>query len=103
MTDERYQLLVEANFQFVTVTVTSWYDNFDILKSILRPDGSVDYSGLSLDDERRMKNFVMAQRKDYRRRENKEKSPMTDERYQLLVEANFQFVGSRTGKKKKSS
>ena len=111
MTEEQYQLLVEVNFQFVTNIEKkpknlrqSWRGNLDMLRSILRPDGTVDYSVLSLYHERRMRNFVKQQRNDYRRREeNKVKSPMTDERYQLLVEANFQFVGSRTGKKKKSS
>ena len=111
MTDEQYRLLAEANFQFVANIEKKpknfrqlWRENIDMLRSILRPDGTVDYSVLSLDHERRMRNFVKQQRNDYRRREeNKVKSPMTDERYQLLVEANFPFVGSRTGKKKTSS
>ena len=103
MTEEQYQLLVEVNFQFVTNIEKkpknlrqSWRGNLDMLRSILRPDGTVDYSVLSLDHERRMRNFVKQQRNDYRRREeNKVKSP--------ICRGELPIRGSRTGKKKTSS
>ena len=72
-----------------------WQRNFSLLKTIIRPDGSLEYSALSMDGERRMKNFVKDQRKYFRQRENNEESPLTDERYKLLAGTNFSFVPVR--------
>lgn len=79
-----------------------WQRNFSLLKTIIRPDGRLEYSALSMDDERRMKNFVKDQRKYFRQRENNEESPLTDERYKLLAGTNFSFVAVGTGSRTSS-
>ena len=68
-----------------------WHESFDRLRAIITPDGGLDYSALDERDRKRLKSFVKDQRKYFRRRENDEKSPMTDERYNLLAGANFRF------------
>ena len=81
-------------------TKKTWHERFEILKSIIRSDGRVDYSALDEGAaQSSMRDFVKTQRSDYRDRENNLKSPMTDERYQLLTEANFKFVVNRTKNK----
>ena len=68
-----------------------WFSSFNKLKSIIKPDGSLDYSALDDESQKSMRNFVKVQRKSFRKREADEPSPMTDERYKLLVDAKFNF------------
>ena len=68
-----------------------WLSNLNKLKTIIRPDGSLDYSALDDESQMSMRNFVKVQRKHFRKREADEPSPMTDERHKLLVDANFNF------------
>jgi len=58
----------------------------------------MDYSSLDENSQKHMLNFVKDQRKCNRKRENNEPSPMTDERFRLLSEANFNFKPSETNK-----
>ena len=98
ITDERYKLMVDANFPFDTRAKpstekfdTEWRENLELLKPCIRDDGKLDYS--SLDDEvrRRIVTWVQNQRAQVRCRERNEHSTITDERYKLLSEANFPF------------
>ena len=67
-------------------------ENLTLLKTIINDDGSLNYSSLSdADEQRHMQNFVKVQRRAYRSRQNNEPTPMTEERYRLLVEAKFPF------------
>ena len=77
-----------------------WLENLNLLKPCIMADGTMDYSSLSEEEQKRMQNFAKDQRKCYRKRENNEISPMTDERFRLLSEANFNFKPSETNKGK---
>ena len=77
-----------------------WLENLNTIKPCIKADGTMDYSSLDEDAQKRMQNFVKDQRKCYRKRENNEQTPMTDERFRLLSEANFNFKPSETNKGK---
>lgn len=77
-----------------------WLENLNLLKPCIMADGTMDYSSLSEEEQKRMQNFAKDQRKCYRKRENNEISPMTDERFRLLSETNFNFKPSETNKGK---
>ena len=68
-----------------------WFDRFDKLKSIIKPDGSIDYSALDDESQKSIRNFVKVQRGSFRKREADQPSSMTDERYKLLVDAKLNF------------
>jgi hypothetical protein len=71
---------------------TKFVENLTLLKTILRDDGFVNYSALNdAEEQKHMQNFVKVQRRAYRQRENNEPTPMTDDRFRLLSEANFPF------------
>lgn len=71
---------------------TKFVENLTLLKTILRDDGFVNYSALDdAEEQKHMQNFVKVQRRAYRQRENNEPTPMTDDRFRLLSEANFPF------------
>lgn len=76
-----------------------WLENLNVIKPCIGKGGTMDYSSLDEDESKRMQNFVKDQRKCYRKRENNEPTPMTDYRYRLLCEANFNFKPSETNKK----
>ncbi|EJK45036.1 hypothetical protein THAOC_36377, partial [Thalassiosira oceanica] len=96
LTDERHGLLVGAGFSFAPVDGT-WREKFDRLRSIVRPDGSPDYSSLGGRDRKQMQRFVAGLRSSFQQRENGERSSLTDERCRLLAEAGFSFVGVKVG------
>jgi hypothetical protein len=75
-----------------------WLENFNILKPCVMIDGSVDYSSLDEETQKRMKNFVRDQRKNYRKRESHpdEPNPMTHNRLWLLQSVKFNFKPSDT-------
>lgn len=75
-----------------------WLENLNLLKPCIKADGSIDYSSLDEEAQKPLQNFVKDQRKCYRKRENNEATPMTDERYRLLLEAKFDFKPSETNK-----
>ena len=98
ITYERFKLMVDANFPFDTQAKpstkkndTKWLENLELLKSCIRDDGTFDYS--SLDDEvrQRIMAWVLTQRVEVKRRGNNEHSTITDERYKLMLDANFPF------------
>ncbi len=66
-------------------------ENLTLLKTIIRDDGYLNYSALDAEAQKHMQNFVKVQRRAYRQRENTEPSPMTDERFNLLLDAKFPF------------
>jgi hypothetical protein len=67
-------------------------ENLTLLETIINDDGSLNYSSLNdAGEQRHMQNFVKVQRRAYRSRQNNEPTPMTEERYRLLVEAKFPF------------
>ncbi|KAL7541018.1 hypothetical protein ACHAXR_010562 [Thalassiosira sp. AJA248-18] len=78
-----------------------WLENLNLLKPCIGEDGTIDYSTIDEDAQKRMQNFVKDQRKCYRKRENNEATPMSDERFRLLSEANFDFKPSETSKAKR--
>lgn len=78
-----------------------WLENVNLLKPCIMEDGSMDYSSLDEEAQKRMQNFVKDQRKCYRKRENNEATPMTDDRFRLLSEAKFDFKPSDTNKVKR--
>ena len=69
-----------------------WLENLELLKPCIKADGTIDYASLDEEVQKRMRSFVKDQRKCYRKRENNEATPMTDERYRLLTEAKFNFT-----------
>ena len=78
-----------------------WLENLELLKPCIKADGTIDYASLDEEVQKRMRSFVKDQRKCYRKRENNEATPMTDERYRLLSEAKFNFKPSESNKGKK--
>jgi hypothetical protein len=81
-----------------------WLENFNLLKPCIMNDGSVDYSSLDEETQKRMQNFVKDQRKCYRKRESHpdEPNPMTQNRVWLLNSAKFNFKPSDTLKGKQA-
>jgi len=81
-----------------------WLDNFNLLKPCIMNDGSIDYSSLDEETQKRMQNFVKDQRKCYRKRESHpdEPNPMTQNRFWLLKSAKFNFKPSDTLKGKQA-
>ena len=77
-----------------------WLENFNKLRPCIQEDGTIDYSSLDEETQKHMSNFVKDQRKCYRKRENNEPTPLTDERFRLLNEAHFDFKPSETKKGK---
>ena len=71
-------------------------ENLTLLKTCMMADGSLNFSSLEVEAQKRMHSFVKDQRRCYRQRENDEPSPMTDERFRLLSEAKFDFKPSET-------
>jgi len=78
-----------------------WLENLELLKPCIKANGTIDYASLDEEVQKRMRSFVKDQRKCYRKRENNEATPMTDERYRLLSEAKFNFKPSESNKGKK--
>ena len=73
-----------------------WYENLERLKLCIK-DGKMDYS--SLTDEKvkkQLMDFVYRQRKNFRMRQNNEKSPLTNERLQALHAARFPFESQKS-------
>jgi hypothetical protein len=75
-----------------------WLENFNTLKPCVMIDGSVDYSSLDEEMQKRMKNFVRDQRKNYRKRESHpdEPNPLTQNRLWLLQSVKFNFKPADT-------
>ena len=110
--------LSSFNSHFQTMTINNWrlklqtdnwnfkigkwvsIENFNKLRPCIQEDGTIDYSSLDEETQKHMSNFVKDQRKCYRKRENNEPTPLTDERFRLLSEAHFDFKPSETKKGK---
>ncbi|KAL7553348.1 hypothetical protein ACHAWF_016624 [Thalassiosira exigua] len=119
MTDERFRILSEAGFDFTPAAkkVTpkkskdtsakrnsvksasddrEWLEKVNLLRPCIKEDGTMDYSSLDEDAQKRMQSFVRGQRHSYRQRENNASGAMTDERIRILSEAGFDFTPSKT-------
>ena len=77
-----------------------WMENFNIVKPCIQEDGTMDYSSLNEEEQKRMVNWVKHQRVCYRKHEKEGKSALTDERIKLLTDANFEFKPSEKNKGK---
>lgn len=69
-----------------------WYENLDKLKPCIKDEGVMDYSSITDDKlKQKLMSFTKDQRKYYKMRGNNEKCPLTDDRIQALLDANFSF------------
>jgi len=82
----------------VSANDKKWLENLKLLKPCIKDNGVLDYSSLDEEVQRHMQSWVKDQRRSYRKRENNQPTPMTDERFRLLSEANFNFKPSAANK-----
>jgi len=79
-----------------------WRQNLEVFKTCIRDDGTIDYTSLDLDAQKRLCSWINVQKSCYEKRENNVDTQLTDERVRLLSEAKFNFKIEHQSTKKKT-